>query len=148
MPEPIAEFDMTTVRKLQIHEAWYMLMLLWLNPRVAPGNVFPDRPMVGVRVPFYARYEDGFPHDRGLCDCLSSLESIGWIDTTTCRLMYKTISHALDESENSWLFPRTLEGAKQRAEFCREQYELALAHANGEHAKPRHEDCILCRSGL
>ncbi len=66
--------------------------------------------------------ERGTRFATGLCFTCTILEEEGYITTDTWQDMRDRINMAL-EPETVYLFPKTAEGAKQRAEWCRMQAE-------------------------
>lgn len=106
------------MKELSIAEAWELLYDLWLEP--AHGVTVESRhstdyhPYVVINN-FYC---------AGLCKCVVHLRAEGRISTLTCTLMTCWVSFA-GPSEGygpapfRYRWSLDMEGAEQRAEFCR-----------------------------
>lgn len=57
----------------------------------------------------------------GICGSISRLNDVGYISTTQERSLMKRLQKHPNRESCLYLWPRTLEGAKERAAFCRAQ---------------------------
>lgn len=101
----VSDETFNTIYRLSERSAWKYLACLW---RKASEGV------------------DQFPmvwHHSGLCGSVRSLQSQDRVDWVTVTSMYQTLNESTPGREaitagNSYYWPRTKDGAAQRADFC------------------------------
>lgn len=97
---------------LTLEEAWDELAVMWDSPKkTVGGRVYIENSLNLFDI-----------HECGICDTIRLLHQQNKITQTTRAQLEDATPPASRENLNyPYKWPRTLEGAKQRAAFCREQ---------------------------
>ena len=102
---------MKTTKQLTLKETWLKLAEMWENPILIDGDAF-------------VKTDEGHDLSSGLCGTLYYLRSTNKISKDVYDQIGKTIDehlYSINHPYGPWGWPRTLEGAKMRVNFCREQ---------------------------
>jgi hypothetical protein len=99
---------------LSEREAWLKLAEIWDSPIVKDNA---ELGLMGHRA--FVEIKSVFGSPCGLCPCINVFHYLDWIDSGTAHVIHKKIPES--RSFDGYVWPRTVEGAKQRAAFCREQ---------------------------
>jgi hypothetical protein len=103
-----------SAKMLTEREAWLQVAELWDGAYESVSGIITDN------------------CDSGICTCIDDLED-NLISPDMADSMRDKIEGAKTKKSDVWLFPLTMEGAQQRAAFCRAQARK-LAKKGGKRA--------------